>query len=85
MENQLDKYLRAHIEKMCDETSSLQPDDYYIDALIATQKVVQCAEELKKKLQSNSNKIDIAKLLLLSAKMEMINSYLMDIKREYNL
>ena len=85
MPNQFDDHLKYHINKLCNNSSPLQLEDFYADTVISMQKVIQCIEEIKKQLVSKPCKTKVTELLLLSAKFEIINSDLIALRHEYNL
>lgn len=83
--NRFDDHLKHNIEVLCNSNTPLSIHDFVVDATVTTQKIIHQAEEIKRHLTNNQQTIGICKLLLLSAKLEMINGNLIDIKHEYNL
>lgn len=84
MSNQIDENLKRHISQLCNN-ESLRPDNFYVDTIICIQQVTQCIEEIKKQIISNPHRLKAHELLLISAKLELINSDLDALKREYIL
>lgn len=85
MPNQIDENLKRRISELCNNSEPLRLDNFYVDTIICIQKVMQCTEEIKKHIIGNPRKLKTHELLLISAKLELINSDLVALKREYNL
>ena len=80
-----ENYIHSIANSLSIHGDELPQDILLAEALITAQKIINCATSIKVSMTKRDHPQKIGTLVLLCAKLEMINNSLTQITREYNL